>query len=73
MSVTGSIWSQPIRRGFCPRGGADLTVLALPAVDDEATSGALPGRLVVVAAPEAAREDLAQAAVTGFLTFTYSR
>ena len=39
----------------------------------EATSGALPGRLVLLAAPEAVREEVAQAAVTGFLTFTYSR
>ena len=51
----------------------DLTVVALPAPDDEATSGGLPGRLVVLAAPEAVREEVAQAAVTGFLTFTYSR
>ena len=52
---------------------SDLTVLALPPVDDEATASGLPGRLVVLAAPEAAREDMAQAAVTGFLTFTYAR
>jgi Flp pilus assembly protein CpaB len=51
----------------------DLAVVALPAPDEEATSSGLPGRLVLLAAPEAAREDLAQAAVTGFLTFTYSR
>jgi hypothetical protein len=50
-----------------------VTVLALPAPDDEQTSGGLPGRLVLVAAPVAVRESLAQAAVTGFLTFTYSR
>ena len=50
-----------------------VTVLALPAVDDEEASGALPGRLVLVAAPVEVRESLAQAAVTGFLTFTYSR
>jgi Flp pilus assembly protein CpaB len=50
-----------------------VTVLALPAPDDEDASGGLPGRLVLVAAPVAVRESLAQAAVTGFLTFTYSR
>ena len=50
-----------------------VTVLALPAVDDEEVAGALPGRLVLVAAPAEVRESLAQAAVTGFLTFTYSR
>ena len=52
---------------------SDLTVLALPRVDDEATASGLPGRLVVLAAPETAREGLAQAAVSGFLTFTYAR
>ncbi len=51
----------------------DLAVVALPEPDDEATSSGLPGRLVLLAAPEAVREELAQAAVTGFLTFTYSR
>lgn len=51
----------------------DLSVVALPAVDEEAMGSALPGRLVVLAAPEVAREELAQAAVTGFLTFAYSR
>ena len=50
-----------------------VTVLALPAVDDEEASGSLPGRLVLVAAPVEVRESLAQAAVTGFLTFAYSR
>ena len=50
-----------------------VTVLALPAADDEEASAALPGRLVVIAAPVVVRESLAQAAVTGFLTFTYSR
>ena len=52
---------------------SDLTVVALPQPDEEALASGLPGRLVVLAAPEAAREDLAQAAVTGFLTFTYAR
>ena len=50
-----------------------VTVLALPAADDEEVSGALPGRLVVVAAPAEVRDGLVQAAVTGFLTFTYAR
>jgi len=50
----------------------DLVVAALPAADEAAADG-LPGRLVVLAAPVTVREDLAQAAVTGFLTFTYSR
>jgi Flp pilus assembly protein CpaB len=52
---------------------SDLTVVALPQPDEEAMASGLPGRLVVLAAPEAAREDIAQAAVTGFLTFTYAR
>jgi Flp pilus assembly protein CpaB len=63
-----------------PQGGAarvvatGLTVVAVPAVEDESFGdGGLPGRLVVLAAPESAREELAQAAVTGFLSFTYSR
>jgi Flp pilus assembly protein CpaB len=50
-----------------------VTVLALPAPPDVEDVGGLPGRLVVVAAPAVVRESLAQAAVTGFLTFTYSR
>jgi len=61
-------------QGALARTVADgVTVLALPAVDDEEAAGALPGRLVLVAAPVEVRESLAQAAVTGFLTFTYSR
>jgi Flp pilus assembly protein CpaB len=62
-----------------PQGGMarlvadDLTVVALPAADDETAAGGLPGRLVVLAVPGSAREELAQAAVTGFLSFTYSR
>ena len=52
---------------------ADLAVLALPAADDDAVAGTLPGRLIVVAAPESAREGLAEAAVTGFLSFSYAR
>ena len=55
------------------RVASDLTVVALPTVDEEATSSGLPGRLVVLAVPEALVEEVAQAAVTGFLTFTYSR
>jgi Flp pilus assembly protein CpaB len=51
---------------------ADLPVLALPAADDD-LSGGLPGRLVVLAAPETVRTALAQAAVSQFLTYTYSR
>ena len=52
---------------------AGLTVLALPPADDEATASGLPGRLVLLAAPPGSAEEIAQAAVTGFLTFTYSR
>ena len=52
---------------------SDLTVVALPQPDEEALASGLPGRLVVLAAPEAAREELAQAAVTGFVSFTYAR
>jgi len=51
----------------------DLTVVAVPAVDDEAASSGLPGRLVVLAVPETATDDVAQAAVTGFLSFTFAR
>lgn len=51
----------------------DLTVVALPAVDDEAASSGLPGRLVVLAVPETMTDDVAQAAVTGFLSFTFGR
>jgi Flp pilus assembly protein CpaB len=62
-----------------PQGGAarvvasDLVVVALPRPDEESMASGLPGRLVVLAAPEAVREDVAQAAVTGFLSFTYGR
>lgn len=52
---------------------ADVVVLALPSADDEAAATGLPGRLVVLAAPEATRTPLAQAAVGRFLSFTYSR
>ena len=52
---------------------ADLTVVALQAPDEEAGVGGLPGRLVVLAVPESTRETVAQAAVTGFLTYTYAR
>ena len=55
------------------RVASDLAVVALPAVDGEAASSGLPGRLVVLAVPEALVEEVAQAAVTGFLTFIYSR
>ena len=61
-----------------PQGGtahvvaSDLPVLALPAIDDD-LSGGLPGRLVVLAAPETVRTLLAQAALSQFLTYTYSR
>jgi Flp pilus assembly protein CpaB len=51
----------------------DLAVVALPAAADETTSGALPGRLVVLAAADVVTDEIAQAAVTGFLTFTFSR
>jgi len=62
-----------------PQGGAarvvasDLVVVALPRPDEESMASGMPGRLVVLAAPEAVREDVAQAAVTGFLSFTYGR
>jgi Flp pilus assembly protein CpaB len=61
-----------------PQGGTarvvavDLPVLALPTAADD-LSGGLPGRLVVLAAPETVRTALAQAAVSLFLTYTYSR
>ncbi len=51
----------------------DLVVVALPSATDEATSGALPGRLVVLAAPQVVTAEIAQSSVTGFLTFTFSR
>jgi Flp pilus assembly protein CpaB len=50
-----------------------LTVVALPAADEGATAAGIPGRLVVLAAPESSREAVAQAAVTGFLSFSYAR
>ena len=50
----------------------DLVVVALPA-GDETTSAALPGRLVVLAAPQAVTSAIAQAAVSGFLTFVFAR
>jgi Flp pilus assembly protein CpaB len=62
-----------------PRGGparvtaTGLTVVALPAPDDESAASGLPGRLVVLAVPETVRTSLAEAATTGFLTFSYSR
>ena len=51
----------------------DLTVAALPDASDDLTSGALPGRLVVLSAPDEVTGEIAQAAVTGFLTFALSR
>jgi hypothetical protein len=51
---------------------AGLTVAALPRTGDESKS-ALPGRVVLLAAPQVAIGEMAQAAVTGFLTFAYSR
>lgn len=50
---------------------AGVTVVAVPEVADDSSS-ALPGRVVVLAAPQAMTAGMAQAAVTGFLTFTYS-
>ncbi len=61
-----------------PQGGTarlvatGLTVLALPPADDETAASGLPGRLVLLAVPRSDREDIAQAAVTGFLTFAYT-
>jgi Flp pilus assembly protein CpaB len=61
-----------------PQGGratlvaTGARVVALPETDDQDAAGALPGRLVVVAVPQGVTESLAQAAVTGFLTFTFS-
>src|SRR6478672_6492612 len=53
---------------------ADVPVLALPAPSpEEAASGALPGRLVVVGADPAEVSVIAGAAVRDFLTFAYSR
>jgi Flp pilus assembly protein CpaB len=51
----------------------DLTVAALPRVAEGLADSTLPGRVVVLAAPQAVTEEMAQAAVTGFLTFTYAR
>jgi Flp pilus assembly protein CpaB len=50
----------------------DVRVVALPETDDEVVAGGLPGRLVLVAVPHTDVAGLAQAAVTGFLTFTLS-
>jgi Flp pilus assembly protein CpaB len=46
-------------------------VVALPPPDDSGSAaGSLPGRLVLLAVPQASTTGLAQAAVTGFLTIT---
>jgi Flp pilus assembly protein CpaB len=50
-----------------------LTVVAVPPLDDETTTAGLPGRLIVLAVPAGVREVVAQAAVTGFLSFSYTR
>lgn len=50
---------------------ADLPVLALPRDDSDATSG-LPGRLVVVGAPDEDVGPIAAAAVRTVVTFTWS-
>lgn len=52
---------------------AGVTVLALPRADPEPSATGLAGSLVVVGVPPDAVEDISSAAVTGFLTFAFSR
>ena len=62
-----------------PQGGAPLQVadaalvLALPRASDDTGADGLPGRLVVLGVPGADVPDVAQASVTRFLAFSYSR
>ncbi len=53
--------------------GSELPVVVLPGATQDDASGALAGRLVVLAVPQSLSEEIAQASVTGFLTFTFSR
>lgn len=50
-----------------------VTVLALPPADTEPSSTGLAGRLVVVGTAPAEVTDISAAAVTGFMTFAFSR
>ena len=65
--------------GADPQGGearlvaADVTVLAVPPARDESKGDGLTGRLVVVAAAPTDVDAIAQAAVTRFLTYSFSR
>ena len=62
-----------------PQGGAPAPVadaalvLALPLGSDDTAADGLPGRLVVLGVPDADVADVAQASVTRFLAFSYSR
>jgi Flp pilus assembly protein CpaB len=62
-----------------PQGGPALAVtdaalvLAVPPGSDDTTADGLPGRLVVLGVPDADVPDVAQASVTRFLAFSYSR
>jgi hypothetical protein len=50
-----------------------VTVLALPGAGTEPSTTALGGRLVVVGTVPAEVADISAAAVTGFMTFAFSR
>lgn len=61
-----------------PQGGGATKVaratpvLALPAADDTQTGAGLPGRLVVVGLTETQVTEVAEAALTSFVTFTWA-
>jgi Flp pilus assembly protein CpaB len=62
-----------------PQGGVAVPVsdaalvLALPPGSDDTAADGLPGRLVVLGVPDADVPEVAQASVTRFLAFSYSR
>lgn len=62
-----------------PQGGAPLEVadaalvLAVPRGSEDTAADGLPGRLVVLGVPQADVAGVAQASVTRFLAFSYSR
>jgi hypothetical protein len=62
-----------------PNGGgarvvaADVPVLALPPPSSGPSTAGQAGRLVVVGAPPGASEEIADAAVQDFLSFTFAR
>lgn len=61
-----------------PQGGSattiasDVPVLAIPAADDTQTGAGLPGRLLVVGLSPLEVTDVAEAALTSFVTYTWA-